>query len=186
MHIQMSPQQPPDVADDPPGAAARPAAPTVEPGGTVTVVAQDCRGGAHHAGASPEVPINHGNLSGDRLDPTELRDRPCSGAAVPAAAAAAAAASHTLHLVLRLRGGATSIKIQILGGKMMILPVDPAISVWDLKALVEASEKIPIASQRLMFEGKVLADEHRIDFYCSRDMESTILLIATNSQEPAA
>lgn len=69
----------------------------------------------------------------------------------------------TLHLVLRLRGGAdgnlAQVHIKLFGGKVVILEVDPKTStVADLKQGVLEKEGIAVDRHQLMFLGKYVPD----------------------------
>ncbi|KAI3473022.1 hypothetical protein Pfo_030105 [Paulownia fortunei] len=64
----------------------------------------------------------------------------------------------TLHLVLRLRGG-TTIKVKTLSGKEIEIDIEPADTIDRIKERVEEKEGIPPVQQRLIYAGKLLADD---------------------------
>lgn len=65
----------------------------------------------------------------------------------------------TLHLVLRLRGGACQVHIKLFGGKTLVLEVDPAsTTVAQLKENIQTSEGIAPDRHQLMFLGKYVPD----------------------------
>jgi len=57
------------------------------------------------------------------------------------------------------------IKIKNLGGILIPLDVETGDTVIRLKERIEEKEGIPPEQQRLIFGGKALADEKKIDFY---------------------
>lgn len=65
----------------------------------------------------------------------------------------------TLHLVLRLRGGAAQVHIKLFGGKTLVLEVDPtSTTVAQLKEAVQEREGIAPDRHQLMFLGKYVPD----------------------------
>ncbi|KAH8799243.1 hypothetical protein DL96DRAFT_1638121 [Flagelloscypha sp. PMI_526] len=67
----------------------------------------------------------------------------------------------TLHLVLSLRGG-MQIFVKTVSGKTIILEVEMTDTIRDMKDKVEAIEGLPAASQRIIFAGGLLKDDHTI------------------------
>jgi len=93
----------------------------------------------------------------------------------------------TLHLVLRLRGGAGfQIFVKTLAGKTITLDVQSADTIAALKVKIQEKEGIPTEQQRLMFGGKELDGKYTLAQYNLVGKEGTLhLLIRADQPGPA-
>jgi ubiquitin C len=87
----------------------------------------------------------------------------------------------TLHLVLRLRGGA-QIFVQTLTGMHIKLEVEPTDRIEDVKVKIQDKEGMPPDEQHLFFKGKELEDGNTIQDY-SIQKDSLLFLVLRRRDE---
>lgn len=83
----------------------------------------------------------------------------------------------TLHLVLRLRGGAMSVFVHSLTGKTFTVQCESSDTVENFKAKVHLQAQIPTDRIHLVYSGKQLSDENTLGDYSVHN-DSTIHLVA--------
>ena len=84
----------------------------------------------------------------------------------------------TIHLVLRLRGGAMrQIFVKTLQGNTITLDVSQDDTIQSVKDKIQEKQGIPVEQQRLIFNGKQLEDDKTVNDYNIEDMANIHLVL---------
>jgi ubiquitin len=84
----------------------------------------------------------------------------------------------TLHLVLRLRGGAfIQVHVKTLQGNTITIDVSKEDTIASLKDKIQEKQGIPSDQQRLIFNGKQLEDDKTMNDYNIEDSANIHLVL---------
>ena len=70
--------------------------------------------------------------------------------------------------------------IKLINNKTILLRLDSSTNIMDVKEIIQQREGIPVCSQRVIYCGKDLCNEHSLQDYCIQDEGNLTILLSIN------